>query len=876
MGQVFKTSSKNSFLFEVRDILLQNYQEHFSKMTVILPSGLACSTMQKMLTLELGLGILPRIIPLSAIKPGGAQLFSLMSQLDPEAISPLEEKMALAQIIAGYDDMDYDLAHALALSPSLARLFFELEAHQINLQDLKNIVQIDQAEHWYNIHAFLSLSFDKWHNQLRSVGYISSAAYQRLIFEAQSASLRDDPEEIFIIAGNFGDYKLAQDFVAQVILLPNCHMILPPFASYRGDRELDKWQIIEESLENFSSESWQNDVSYIELEDFFAECEFIAFKCQQMLHLEPDMQIAIIFDDPAYKEHYAMYLKKYGLAYRDQFGQNLVNHNVFSLLLILVKLICSEFSLPDFFALLSHPLLNDEDTQLIKNVIRKKLPFADSVLALEQLKMYLAEGAAQRLTLILEILSKPLAPDNWTNILKILLDRLENLVPQIWQLYPETIPPLKELLGARTQLFAGLSEGLFIDDLAILPSIIYNMAQDMVYFKGEADARILLTRGNSVSLVNYDCVFIPNVNEGSYPKAAAQSYWMNNAMCQELGLVTARQKLSEQLYHFLLNTQNSRVILTRAKYGIDNKKLLPSPFVARLEAISGRLLKKQSILLEHVLKLTEWQHAKSAQTPYFPAVLYATDIETLIKAPYNFYAKKILNLRKLDEIVARPSLAEFGNFFHRAVEVYHASADKHHHDKEMLLREIAQDILYQLKIPEVSKKSWALKLQAIAPEFIAFDQGRKQQASRIYSEIEGVMTMQIAGRSIDIKAIADRIEVNNEGSATIIDFKTGAVPSAREVEIGLAPQLLIEAMILHAGGFISDVRSVKELMYVKINSNKPYIKVTCIELSAQELARHYAGLEKLLMHYLHNPEFLLEPNLMKYDDYQHLARREFS
>jgi ATP-dependent helicase/nuclease subunit B len=56
-----------------------------------------------------------------------------------------------------------------------------------------------------------------------------------------------------------------------------------------------------------------------------------------------------------------------------------------------------------------------------------------------------------------------------------------------------------------------------------------------------------------------------------------------------------------------------------------------------------------------------------------------------------------------------------------------------------------------------------------------------------------------------------------------MDFKTGGLPSSRQVQIGIAPQLLLEAAMLRQGGFPGLARggTVAELVYVRLNGGNP-------------------------------------------------------
>ena len=74
-----------------------------------------------------------------------------------------------------------------------------------------------------------------------------------------------------------------------------------------------------------------------------------------------------------------------------------------------------------------------------------------------------------------------------------------------------------------------------------------------------------------------------------------------------------------------------------------------------------------------------------------------------------------------------------------------------------------------------------------------------------------------------LRARADRIERLADGSYAILDYKTGQVPTDKQVRIGLSPQLTLEAAILRGGGFPghSAPARVAELVYVSLKGREP-------------------------------------------------------
>jgi ATP-dependent helicase/nuclease subunit B len=83
-----------------------------------------------------------------------------------------------------------------------------------------------------------------------------------------------------------------------------------------------------------------------------------------------------------------------------------------------------------------------------------------------------------------------------------------------------------------------------------------------------------------------------------------------------------------------------------------------------------------------------------------------------------------------------------------------------------------------------------------------------------------------------LSARADRIERRADGTFAILDYKTGQPPTAKQVRLGLSPQLTLEAAILREGGFagIEGAASIGELAYVRLSGNTPPGEHKALEL----------------------------------------------
>ena len=78
---------------------------------------------------------------------------------------------------------------------------------------------------------------------------------------------------------------------------------------------------------------------------------------------------------------------------------------------------------------------------------------------------------------------------------------------------------------------------------------------------------------------------------------------------------------------------------------------------------------------------------------------------------------------------------------------------------------------------------------------------RRAAIATLHGEIRGELKFRSASASSRSPRVADRIEQRSDGGYAILDYKTGAAPTEKQVRTGLAPQLTLEAAILRAGGF---------------------------------------------------------------------------
>ena len=101
---------------------------------------------------------------------------------------------------------------------------------------------------------------------------------------------------------------------------------------------------------------------------------------------------------------------------------------------------------------------------------------------------------------------------------------------------------------------------------------------------------------------------------------------------------------------------------------------------------------------------------------------------------------------------------------------------------------------------------WRPRLRRIATWLAAAERDRRLGAglAHIASEKDATWLLPTE-RAFTLTGRADRIERRYDGGIAILDYKTGTPPSGRDVEAGLAPQLLLEAAMAADGAFGADL-----------------------------------------------------------------------
>ncbi|MBS29276.1 MAG: double-strand break repair protein AddB [Alphaproteobacteria bacterium] len=404
-------------------------------------------------------------------------------------------------------------------------------------------------------------------------------------------------------------------------------------------------------------------------------------------------------------------------------------------------------------------------------------------------------------------------------------------------------------------------------------------------------------------LQHFDVVVLGGLNEGSWPPEADVDPWMGRTMRSDFGLPSPERRIGLSAHDFAQAFCAERVVLSRSER-VDGAPNMPSRWLTRLDVAADALgLKAAREDEQQARSYLHWWRAldgprldqvtdgKAVRPRPAPPVsarprqLSVTQIETWMRDPYAIYAREILKLRALPPLDQNADAAIYGQLIHGVLDGFLAEsavgplpADA----RERLITRGTEALSPYRSLPSVWTFWWP-RFERIADWFLSVETLRRASLKRTHTEITGSLTFDAPAGPFRLSARADRIDELVDGGLAVIDLKTGAPPSKREVMAGFAPQLPLEAVIVGAGGF-ADVPAgeVSELAFWRLSGGRDPGQVRdAADDPAAVAAEAYAGLKALVARF-DDPATVYEARPRPdrapvYSDYEHLARvREWS
>lgn len=924
---IFNIPPSCNFLESLAQGILERFgASNLANITILLPTARACAKLQKILSkLSNRALFLPQIKTIGEIEH--CYLLPVTDLQPLDELSHQEQILLLCQLL---ETQDYNLVL------SLSNLLDRLARDQIDVTNLTKIYNEHLSDNNHTL-QYLQLIASKWPKILSEYQKTDSETKRAIFINRLIASWEDTPPTApVIVAGSTGSVRSTAKLLSAMSQINNCFVITYGIdhtlnTEYWGEityshplyylkklyqrmnvdyKRVEEWTTTEDDEHKtrflnllFSPDSsiqhWQTltpdtvgnlgKISIVSSNNQREEALIVGFKAREFLAHHPNGKIAIICNDQLLKQQIINAAQIWNLPI-DAVDKKVSDSKQVQLMQYIWELVTNfnVITLLDFF---KHPFLRAKyDSRLITILEKKYCRGICNFTSLAELIPLIKEDDLRTLLIKLQQYIgelQNLSRATLSDLLKTHITILEKISDKNTLWSSHSAQQIAMCLRKILTLKQAKMQPIDLQDYWPLLLLLLNSEQYSIALPHQAS--ISLISRNEARLLNFDFAILTNFNETDWPEQSPHDPWLNQETSRLLDLTPVRNRIGQVAYDLYLLAHNSNLLITRSLKNLD-QLTTASRWLIRLEILSKKL-NIESQLYNEQHNLLHWSKHYYRAEPLLkeqdlprpashlrPRTLSVTSVEKLMRDPYGYYAAKILKLKPLEPINRPPNQSDFGSLVHKIIELFATQYE--------LLPAAAYDEFFdQIILKELNsmlnrpliKHLWLPKLKQISKILIEFEQTRRANNSKIYSEVSGLHTVKTEHGPCQITAKADRIEQAPNQLVTIIDFKTGSIPSQRDISQGYSPQLTLEALIAANNGFDGiDHAIAQQLLYVSLAGNK-IGKIIAVKDSLDELlAAAKEGITALLNLYL-DPTTPYIPcpdpdHVPTYNDYEHLER----
>ncbi len=603
-------------------------------------------------------------------------------------------------------------------------------------------------------------------------------------------------------------------------------------------------------------------LSRLQAADQQQEAQAIALVLRQTLQT-PGSRAALVTPDRDLAGRVAAALLRFGIIADDSAGEPLAQTPPAVFLRLLLRAIAEELAPVPLLALLKHPLCAAGLTPLACRQAARALEvlclrgprprpgLAGLRLAIDRMP---ASAAATQAAAFLSRLETCLAPALRfdaamaiapSEALAAVIEAAESLAAtdqaagsvRLWaaeegEALATRLAEVRDTAGLMPDLRRGVLPGL-LD--AILEGAVVRSRRALRGRNGTEHPRIFIWGLLEARLQSVDLIVLGGLAETIWPPMAEPGPWLSRPMRAKVGLPAPEEAVGQAAHDFVAACCAAPSVVLSCSVRRDNAPSVPARWLTRLDMfLAGRqppaaLPAHPAVGWARALDLPAGPPAPvrpptpSPPVQVRPRQLSVTAIETWLRDPYAIHARYILRLAALRPLDEATDASDYGNLVHQGLHRFLRShpaawpADPvQAQQAAQALRTAMAQALGEAGLRQALIAWWSPRLERIADWVVQEESARRSLRApiAIATEAAGAIELPRPGGRFRLTGRADRIERYDDGSLTILDYKTGRPPSQQEVDDGLAPQLLLEAAIAAAGGFGAELQgTVDGLVY---------------------------------------------------------------
>ncbi len=320
-----------------------------------------------------------------------------------------------------------------------------------------------------------------------------------------------------------------------------------------------------------------------------------------------------------------------------------------------------------------------------------------------------------------------------------------------------------------------------------------------------------------------DRIILGGLNEGVWPADAASDPFLSRKMREDLGLSSPERRIGLSAHDFAGLAAQSEVVLTRAKRA-GGKPAKPSRWIIRLKNIlngAGAInaVDRSDHWRDAILGLDAAKTVKAVERPQpkagpgrRPQEISVTQVERWLRDPYSIYALRLLGLKKLEDPGVAFGRRDMGTLLHKVFEL--AALEKEALSP-VALKARFDELAPVYGLGGADRRFWSASIDEALAWFSEFDAARRLEGTIALAESKGRWELRDVDPPMTLTAVADRIDILNDGRAAIFDYKSGTLRTEKQDKT-FSPQLSLTGAMVQAGAFEAiGAREVAQYAFIK-------------------------------------------------------------
>jgi RecB family exonuclease len=355
--------------------------------------------------------------------------------------------------------------------------------------------------------------------------------------------------------------------------------------------------------------------------------------------------------------------------------------------------------------------------------------------------------------------------------------------------------------------------------------------------------------------LDFDCIIIPSMNEGIFPKRSEKDLFINQAVRKEIGLPYDKERENLYYYYFTELRNNKREV--HISYVEEEKRDIRSRFIdfllddgvvpdeakIRLNSIATEVPKREVKKDHDLLRSLRQQLSSRGLSP--------TSLKNYRECPYRFYVRYLIGIQEPENIIEEAGPVEWGSAIHNALKYFYkydfpsgVTEEEFEPAKLKLHRRLRTALSSEVACKP--KQATFLDLEMYKrrlEKFLRADIERfRDDFSIVIDRIEKQIMRELIIKDTKIKLYGypDRIDVRN-GKYYIIDYKS-KVPVRKKYHIGVdftEFQLPLYGFIISNGQF----ENIGGLEYYEIAKDTKLISI----VKEDHVAEYLTDFQKMLL-----------------------------